>query len=203
MNQAQKKFGEPIEIVRKKVFPEMNGMIQDFIRQAPFVVMATANAAGDCDASPKGGRPGFARIVDAKHLVLPDIAGNNLFQSYENLETNPKAGLLFLIPGCDWTVRVNGRVSLLEAESGRLQGVAHEVFDPDDNTRVQQGILLEVDEALSHCPRAFTFSKLWDTEAIEATRAEDPNRYWLGRWRDEMAKTDAPPLVLEGDWADE
>lgn len=202
MNRAQQKFGEPIEIVRKKVFPTMNGMIQDFIRQAPFVVLATANGAGDCDASPKGGRPGFVRIVDEKRLVLPDIAGNNLFQSYENLETNPKVGLLFLIPGCDWTVRVNGRVSLLEAEGGRLQGIASEVFDPDDNTRVLQGLLVEVDEALSHCPRAFTFSRLWNTDGIAATKATNPNRYWLGRWRDEMARTDAPPLVLEGDWAD-
>ena len=79
MNEAQKKFGEPIEIVRKKVFPEMNEMIQDFIRQAPFVVLATANDAGDCDASPKGGRPGFVRVIDKDHLVVPDIAGNNLF----------------------------------------------------------------------------------------------------------------------------
>lgn len=196
MNEAQKKFGEPIEIVRKKVFASMNGMVQDFILQAPFVVMATANEDGDCDASPKGGRPGFVRVVDEKHLVLPDIAGNNLFQSYENLETNPKVGLLFLIPGCDWTVRVNGRASILDAEGGRLQGVPAEVFDPDDNTRVQQGILIEVDEALSHCPRAFTFSKLWNTDSITETRSQNPNRYWLGRWRDEMAKTDAPPLDL-------
>jgi predicted pyridoxine 5'-phosphate oxidase superfamily flavin-nucleotide-binding protein len=199
MNKAQQKFGEPIEIVRKKVFPEMNAMIRDFIGQAPFVVLSTANGAGDCDASPKGGRPGFVRIIDEKHLVVPDIAGNNLFQSYENLETNPKAGLLFLIPGCDWTVRVNGRVSLLDAEGGRLRGVSPEVFDPDDNTRVLQGVLLEVDEAFSHCPRAFTFSQLWNTARIETTRSDDPNRYWLGRWRDEMAKTGAPPLTLDDD----
>ena len=108
----------------------MNGMVQDFIRQAPFVVLATANEEGDCDASPKGGRPGFVRVVDERHLVLPDIAGNNLFQSYENLETNPKVGLLFLIPGSDWTVRVNGRASILDTEGGRLQGVSADVFDP-------------------------------------------------------------------------
>lgn len=197
MNRAQEKFGEPIEIVRKKVFPEMNGMVQDFIRQAPFVVLASANADGDCDASPKGGRPGFVRVVDEKHLVLPDIAGNKLFQSYENFETNPKAGLLFLIPGCDWTVRINGRVSLLDAEAGRLQGVSPDVFDPDDNTRILQGILIAVEEALPHCPRAFTFSKLWHTESIDETRSSDPNRYWLQRWRDEMDEAGAPPLVLE------
>lgn len=199
MNQSQEKLGEPIEIVRKKVAPSMNGMIREFIGRAPFLVLATASGDGDCDASPKGGRPGFVRVVDERHLILPDIAGNNLFQSYENFETNPKAGLVFLIPGCDWTVRVNGRVSVLDAKGGRLQGVSPEVFDPDDNTRLVQGILLEVDEAYAHCPRAFTFSKLWNTASIESTMAGNPNRYWLGRWRDEMALAGAPPLVLEGD----
>jgi hypothetical protein len=199
MNRAQEKFGEPIEIVRKKVEASMNAMIQDFIRQAPFAVLATADEEGRCDASPKGGRAGFIRVLDEKHLILPDIAGNNLFQSYGNLETNPNAGLVFLIPGCDWTVRVNGSVSLLDAEAGKLEGFAPEVFDPDDNTRVIQGILLEVEEAYMHCPRAFTFSKLWNTPQIEKTVAQHPNKYWLGRWREEMAKAGAPPLVLEGD----
>lgn len=186
MNRAQQKFGEPIEIVRKKVFPTMNGMVQDFIRQAPFVVLATANGAGDCDASPKGGRPGFVRIVDEKRLVLPDIAGNNLFQSYENLETNPKVGLLFLIPGCDWTVRVNGRASIVEKSDGRLAGVAAEVFEADENTRILQAMLIEVDEAYAQCPRAFTFSRLWDVERIGEAREADANRYWLGRWKQSM-----------------
>ena len=201
MNRGQEKFGEPLEIVRKKVSSSMNGMVQEFIRRAPFVVLATANEEGDCDASPKGGRPGFVRVLDEKNLIIPDIAGNNLFHSYENFETNAKAGLLFLIPGSDWTVRVNGRVSLLEAGSGKLEGVSPEVFDPDGNTRILQGILLEVDEAYPHCPRAFTFSKLWDTEEIEKTVSEDLNMYWLGRWREEMAKTDAPPLIPEDDGA--
>jgi len=199
MNRAQEKFGEPIEIVRKKISASMNGMVQEFIRRAPFAVLATADEEGRCDASPKGGRAGFIRVLDEKHLILPDIAGNNLFQSYGNLETNPNAGLVFLIPGCDWTVRVNGSVSLLDAEAGKLEGVAPDVFDPDDNTRVIQGILLEVEEAYAHCPRAFTFSKLWDTPQIEKTVAEDPNKYWLGRWREEMAKVGAPLLVLEND----
>ena len=87
----------------------------------------------------------------------------------------------------------------MDSRGDGLRGVSPEVFDPDDNAKILQGILLEVDEALPHCPRAFTFSRLWNTQTIEAARGEDPNRYWLGRWRDEMAKEGAPPLVLEGD----
>jgi predicted pyridoxine 5'-phosphate oxidase superfamily flavin-nucleotide-binding protein len=186
VNRAQRKFGEPIELVVKKIFPLMNPMIQDFVRAAPFAVLSTADAQGNCDASPKGGKPGFVKVLDAHRLLLPDVAGNRLFQSYENLETNPKAALLFLLPGCDWTVRVNGRVTLVEKSDGRLAGVDPEVFEHDENTKILQGLLLQVDEAYAQCPRAFTFSKLWDVERIGAARGADANRYWLGRWKESM-----------------
>jgi uncharacterized protein len=187
MNRAQQKFGEPIELVVKKIFPAMNEMIQEFVRAAPFAVLSTADAEGNCDASPKGGKPGFVKVLDEKRLLLPDVAGNKLFQSYENLETNPKAALLFVIPGCDWSVRVNGRASIVEKTDGRLSGISPEVFKHDDNTKILQGLLIEVDEAYAQCPRAFTFSKLWDTEQITAARAADANRHWLDRWKVSMA----------------
>lgn len=186
MNRAQQKFGEPIELVVKKIFPSMPEMIQEFVRAAPFAVLSTADGQGNCDASPKGGKPGFVKVLDERRLLLPDVAGNKLFQSYGNLETNPKAALLFLIPGCDWTVRVNGRTSVVEKSDGRLTGIAPEVFAADENTKILQGLLLEVDEAYAHCPRAFTFSKLWDVEATLEARSRDANRYWLGRWKQSM-----------------
>lgn len=187
MNRAQQKFGEPVPLVVNKVFPLMNEMIQEFVRAAPFAVLSTADAEGNCDASPKGGTPGFVKVLGANRLLLPDVAGNKLFQSYENLETNPRAALLFFIPGCDWTVRVNGRASVVEKADGRLAGIAPEVFASDDNTKILQGLLLEVDEAYAQCPRAFTFSRLWDVEKIGAARAGDANRHWLGRWKASMA----------------
>ncbi len=186
MNSAQQKFGEPKEMVVKKVQPYLNSMVQDFIRSAPFAVLATANDEGDCDASPKGGNPGFVKVLDEKRLVVPDIAGNKLFQSYENVERNPKAGLVFLIPGCDWTVRVNGRARLLDPKGDELDGVAPEVLWEDDNTKVIQGLLVEVDEAYAHCPRAFLFSKLWDPTRLQETLDENPNAYWFKRWRADM-----------------
>jgi hypothetical protein len=186
MNCAQQKFGSPIPMVVNKVFPSMNEMIQEFVRAAPFAVLSTADGEGNCDASPKGGRPGFVKVLDEKRLLLPDVAGNKLFQSYENLETNPKAALLFVIPGCDWSVRVNGRASVVEKSDGRLAGIAPEVFAKDDETKILQGLLIEVDEAYAQCPRAFLFSKLWDTEQIAAARAADANRHWLERWKVSM-----------------
>jgi len=147
-------------------------------------VLATTNADGDCDASPKGGTPGFFKVIDEKRLVIPDIAGNKLFQSFSNVEGNPKAGLVFLIPGCDWTVRVNGRARLLAPEDELIDGLTPEVLWQDDNTQVLQGLLVEVDEAYAHCPRAFLFSQLWDRERIEQHVDAEANRYWFGRWRE-------------------
>lgn len=186
MNRAQQRFGPPLELVTRKIFPALNEMLQEFVRAAPFAVLSTADGQGNCDASPKGGRPGFVKVLDERRILLPDVAGNKLFQSYENLETNPKAALLFLIPGCDWTVRVNGRASVVEKSDGWLAGIAPEVFAQDENTRILQGLLLEVDEAYAQCPRAFTFSKLWDLERIAESREADANRYWLGRWKQSM-----------------
>jgi uncharacterized protein len=187
MNRAQERFGEPIPLVVKKIFPVMNEMIREFVAASPFAVLSTADAQGNCDASPKGGLPGFVKVLDEKRLLLPDVAGNKLFQSYENLETNAKAALLFFIPGCDWSVRVNGRASVVEKSDGRLSGISPEVFASDDNTKILQGLLIEVDEAYAQCPRAFTFSKLWDTDRISEVRATNPNKHWLERFKASMA----------------
>lgn len=186
MNQAQERFGEPKETTVKKVLPFMNEMVRDFVARSPFAVLATANGAGDCDASPKGGRPGFVKVVDEKALILPDVAGNKLFQSYENVESNPRAALVFMIPGCDWTVRVNGRASVVGGNQGALEGLEPEVRFSDDNTRILQGLRIDVDESYAHCPRAFLFSGLWDTGTIDSARSDDANRYWMERWRESM-----------------
>lgn len=183
MNSSQKKFGPPAESTLEKIEPQLNHMVQEFIATAPFCVLATADAQGACDASPKGGAPGFVKVLDANHLLIPDVAGNKLFQSYENIDTNPNVGLVFLIPGCDWTVRVNGSARAIDTRHEELDGRAAEVLWEDEDTRVLQGLLVEVQEAYAHCPRAFQFSKLWDVERIEAALQEDANKYWLGRYR--------------------
>jgi len=186
MGRLREQFGEPKDIVVKKMFPHLNSMVQDFIREAPFVVLATSNGEGACDASPKGGTPGFVKVLDEKHLLLPDIAGNKLFQSYENVEANPRAGLLFLIPGCEWTVRVNGSVRVVEADDEAFSQADAEVFAADDNTKILQGLLLEVHEAYAHCPRAFLFSRLWDETQIAEAKKNDANKYWVTRFAESM-----------------
>jgi predicted pyridoxine 5'-phosphate oxidase superfamily flavin-nucleotide-binding protein len=133
--------------------------------------MATSNREGWCDASPKGGQPGFVKILDERHLLIPDIAGNKLFQSYLNMLDNPRVGLVFFIPGCPDVARVNGTVTLLSAEEVKRLEVEASVHNPDDRTVVLQGILVEVEEAYGHCPRALNFGRVWDVERIQANGA--------------------------------
>jgi hypothetical protein len=170
-NRFQDTLGLPSERARTKVKNTMSEEIQDFIQQAPFAVMATSNANGQCDASPKGGKPGFVKVLDEKHLLLPDVAGNRLFQSYENIDTNAQVGLLFLIPGSDHTVRVNGRAQVVDKEELEQHQMKLSVHWTDDNAKNLQGLLIEVEEAYGHCPRAFKFANLWNTETIEHNRA--------------------------------
>jgi len=144
--------------------------VRAFIERSPFAVMSSSNANGDCDASPKGGEPGFVKVIDDRTLLIPDIGGNRLFQSYQNFESNPKAGFLFLIPGMDVTVRVNGRVRVVEGEELKSQGVVPQVNNPDGNSGLIQGLLLDIDEAYFHCPRSFQFADLWDADTITANR---------------------------------
>ena len=171
-NRYQEKFGYPVERTKGKVRPHMAEWIQAFIRQSPFCVMATSNGNGDCDASPKGGRPGFVKILNDKQLFVPDVAGNKLFHGYGNLESNPKVGLIFFIPGHNNTVRINGRVKIVDRSE--LKNVQLEVFNADEKAEVLQGLLLDVEESYSHCPRALKFSKLWDVEEIFKNIATPP-----------------------------
>ena len=161
-NPFTRRFGMPGPRPRNKVVPYLDEHVREFISRAPFLVMSTANAAGRCDASPKGGRPGFVAILDERHLLIPDVAGNRLFQSYLNMSENPNVGLLFMIPGSDSTVRVNGRVRLIDRDEvlRHVDGIS--VYWKDDNTVLLQGVLVEVQEAYGHCPRAFRFADLWN-----------------------------------------
>jgi PPOX class probable FMN-dependent enzyme len=189
MNIAQQKHGQPHPAIEAKVRPVMDSVVQEFIQNASFVVMATSNVNGDCDASPKGGKPGFVKVLDDKTLMLPDVSGNKLFQSYENIESNPKVGLIFIIPGCGLTVRVKGRVHVVDQDELLRMGIDGEIFDPDDKAETLQALQLQVDEVYPHCPRAFKFSRLWDTDFITKNAKDKSERYWYGRWAKIMKKS--------------
>ena len=152
--------------------------VQDFIRNAPFAVLASSNRHGHCDASPRGGNPGFIKVVDERHLVIPDDSGNKLFQSFENLETNSFVGLIFLIPGVDASVRVNGHVTVLRKGDPQFEKLASDVLDADEYPALLQMMFLEVVESYSHCPKALVRANLWDTSVITKNLEKPPIAKW-------------------------
>jgi PPOX class probable FMN-dependent enzyme len=167
-------FGAPSDRAVAKLKTHLAPYIQEFIKAAPFAVMATTGDDGRCDASPKGGKPGFVKVLDEKHLLFPDVAGNRLFQSYQNIETNPYIGLIFFIPGINDTVRVNGKVSIVTKEELEAQNIELSLYETDDNSKHLQGMLVEVEESYGHCPRALNFSHLWEADEIEKNKANSP-----------------------------
>ena len=167
-------FGEPSERAVDKLKGHLTPWVQEFVRNAPFAVMATTDADGHCDASPKGGKPGFVRVIDETHLLFPDVAGNRLFQSYRNILDNPHVGLIFFIPGINDTVRVNGKATIVTKEDLDRQNVELSLYELDDNSKHLQGMLIEVEEAYGHCPRALKFSKLWDSGEIARNQETSP-----------------------------
>jgi len=131
-----------------------------FILQSPFLCLGTQDLGGKADVSPRGDPAGFVKILDSRTLAIPDRPGNNRLDSLVNILANPSVGLLFIIPGIDDTLRVNGQASL--------------VVDPEllDSMRVNErapkvAIVVRVDSVFMHCAKAFRRSRLWDPDRFQ------------------------------------
>ncbi|MEX2247804.1 MAG: pyridoxamine 5'-phosphate oxidase family protein [Dehalococcoidia bacterium] len=146
--------GEPA--VRKQM-AFLDEHCRSFIERSPFLFLATSNAAGDCDVSPKGDAPGFVHVLDEHTLVIPDRRGNQRADSLRNILDNPGVGLLFLIPGVEWTLRVNGRASIVRDDDVRERLAA-------GGTVPELALAVEVEEAFLHCPKCMLRAQLWDTD---------------------------------------
>ncbi len=153
--------GDAIPLVRAKICDHLTPQTRRFVELSPFVCLATSNARGACDVSPRGDPPGFVRILDARTLLLPDRPGNRLADSLRNVLANPHVGLLFVIPGVDDTLRVNGRATLT-TDAALLAPSAIEDKVP------KLGVLVDIDEAYTQCSKAFLRSHLWDPARFRA-----------------------------------
>ena len=148
-------MGEPSVVALKKDIGVLDEHCRAFIAHSPFVLLATAGATGRCDVSPKGDAPGFVRVLDDRHLVIPDRPGNKRFDGMQNLLDNPHAGLIFLIPGKEETLRVNGRAWIVGDEEILASLTAM-------GKRPALAIGVEVEECFLHCAKAFKRSHLWE-----------------------------------------
>jgi PPOX class probable FMN-dependent enzyme len=150
-------LGHPSDLALKKQIDTLDEHCRAFIAQSPFLLLATSDASGRCDVSPKGDPPGFVHVVDDTHLVIPDRPGNRRLDGMRNILQNPHVGIIFLVPGRDSTLRVNGRAAIVR-DSEILDRLAVE------GKRPHFGIGVTVEEVFLHCVKAFRRSKLWRSE---------------------------------------
>lgn len=143
------------DLALQKFQQELGSHAQAFIRRSPFLCLGTQDRNGRADVSPRGDPPGFVRILDSSTLAIPDRPGNNRLDSLSNIIENPAVGLLFMIPGFDDTLRVNGS--------------AHIVNDPallksmQVNDRLPTlAIVVQVREVFLHCAKALRRAHIWD-----------------------------------------
>ena len=148
-------LGTPSEVAVKKQLARLDAHCRAIIAHAPFVLLATADAEGRCDVSPKGDPAGFVRVLDDTHLVVPDRPGNKRLDGMRNILANPRVGLLFLVPGRGETLRVNGRACITR-DAELLAGLAV------DGKMPSLAIGVVVEEVFIHCAKAFKRSGLWE-----------------------------------------
>lgn len=165
--EVRARLGEPEEMIKAKIGDRIDAHARRFIAHSPFLTLATADAAGRADCSPRGDYPGFVKVLDEHTVALPDRLGNKIADSFRNIAENDGVGLLFFVPGMRETLRVNGS--------------AYVTDDPDVLARMRTeakapmlAIVVDVAEVYFHCGRALIRSRLWDP-ASQALAAELPS----------------------------
>ncbi|WP_108661528.1 pyridoxamine 5'-phosphate oxidase family protein [Acuticoccus kandeliae] len=159
-------FKEKSPLSVAKAHDHLNHHDRDFIARSPFIVVGTQGADGKADVSPRGDPPGFVQVLDDKTIAIPDRPGNNRLDTMSNLIANPSVGVIFMIPGFDETLRINGRARITTAPA-LLEAMAVKSRAPT------VAIVVDVDEVFLHCAKAFRRSKLWDP-ASRQDRSEMP-----------------------------
>lgn len=158
-------YRAPSDLVLAKEIDHLDDGIQAFIAAATFCLLATAGADGRCDASPKGGDPGFVRVIDRHTLLIPDLNGNNRLDSLRNVIANPEIGLLFFVPERGETLRVNGR-AWVSVDPDLLSR-----FD-DTYRRPASVIAVRVTTAFIHCAKALRRGGIWQPDAWPSATTE-------------------------------
>lgn len=151
-------YPSPAARTLTKIRDHLDAGLAALIQSSPFVLLATADADGRCDVSPRGGPPGFVKVLDANRVALPDLNGNHLLDSLRNLLSNPHAALLVVVPGQDETLRVEGTAHITTDA---------EVLDlfVDELRRPAVAVVIEVVSAYTHCAKAFRRGGVWSPES--------------------------------------
>ena len=152
--QLREKHLMPMSRATDKVLRRLDKHCREIIRFSPFCVLSTQGPGG-ADVSPRGDPPGFVQVIDDTHLLLPDRIGNNRLDNMANILGNPAVGLLFLVPGMNETLRVNGTARVTDDQRLLAVSAMH-------GRAPHAGLLIDVHEAFLHCAKALVRSDLWN-----------------------------------------
>lgn len=155
--QLRKLYEWPEGRASKKVISELEKHCNNFISKSPFLVISTTDSDGKMDASPRGGVPGFVHVLNGTTLIIPDSKGNNRVDSLVNIVETGRIGILFLIPGIEETLRINGSAQI-SVDSDFI-----DLFQNEKNRPISC-MVVTVEEAFLHCAKALMRSKLWKDE---------------------------------------
>ena len=168
LEQLRELYREPIRLVQNKVKAALDPMSVGFVGRCTFLVISTSHRSGRLDVSPRGGPPGFVRVLKSGAIAIPDLNGNNLIDTLGNIVETGQAGCLLVVPGRDETLRVNGP--------------AHVSVDPallrsfDDQLRTPKTVIvIEPVEVFVHCAKAFRRGGVWDPATWPDERDATPD----------------------------
>ncbi len=155
VDQLAELYHTPSQLVQAKVRTGIDSGSATFISMAPFLVIGTTGADGRNDVSPRGGPSGFVKILDDNYVAIPDLNGNNLIDTIRGIVETGRAGVIFVVPGQDETLRLNGQAWVTTDDS---------VLDRwnDELRRPKSALVVRADEVFIHCAKAFRRSHLWD-----------------------------------------
>lgn len=157
-NQLRELYVSPKGRARDKVFTNLDRHAKNFISKSPFIVLSTCDKTGKMDASPRGGCPGFVHVINNQEIIVPDAKGNNRIDSLINITETGRVGMLFLIPGVDETLRLNGNAYITRDEKYL------DMF-PNEHIPPKSCIVIKVEEVFLHCAKALMRSKLWNDDS--------------------------------------
>ncbi len=156
--QLRELYGFATGRAKDKQLNELEQHSIHFIKLSPFALLSSYSESGRVDCSPRGGKPGFIHILDNQRVLIPDAKGNNRLDSLVNIIETGKVGCLFLIPGVDETLRVNGTAKISVDKE-------HLALFSDERNPPKSCIEITIQEVFLHCAKALMRSELWNPEA--------------------------------------
>jgi uncharacterized protein len=177
--------GAPTPAVADKVRTVLEDIHRQWLAASPFCLVATADAEGNCDVSPKGDPPGFTLVLDETTIAIPERPGNRRADGFRNVLGNPHVGLVYLVPGRGDTLRINGRARLVRDAPFFDEMVVK-------GHRPRLALVVEIEQIFFHCAKAFMRSKLWRPETWNPEAL--PSRAQIAKC---VERPDVPIEVLE------